>query len=172
MFVGMCGYVVGYQRTPGACRWLEEAGFLMLSRPGKKMVNKVLKVLKMETSHLRSINGNVCLTAPERAGECRYLGNCWAGGCRSKGVCQSWSSAGSTGKACEQGSLSHLPLPPKLTVFSACPSLSDPARRVAVGMFLDYLIPWHCNSTCRLTLSFRWCLQQCAKSRPPQSLML
>lgn len=83
MFVGMRGYAVGYRRTPGACRWLQEAGFLVLSRPDKKMVNKVLKVLKMETSDLRNIDGIVCLAAPELVHECRYLGNNWAGGRRS-----------------------------------------------------------------------------------------
>lgn len=63
------------------------------------------------------------------------------------------------GRACELGSLSHLPLPPKLMVFSACPSLSDPISGVGVRTFLDNPIPWHCNSTRRLKRSLRWCLQ-------------
>ena len=55
----------------------------MLSRPDKKMVNKVFKVLKKETSDLRNINGIVCLAAPERVDECRYLGSSLPGGRRS-----------------------------------------------------------------------------------------
>lgn len=62
---------------------MQVAGFLVVSRPEKKMVNKVLRVLKMETSDLRNINGTVYLAASEHADECRYLGSNWAGGCRS-----------------------------------------------------------------------------------------
>lgn len=152
MLVGMCGYVVGYQKTHRSCRWLEEAGFLELPRPDKKMVNKLLKVLKMETSDLRNINGIGCLAAPDNGDERRYLGNSWTGGCRSSRVCQSWSSAVTTGRACEHGSLSHLSLPLKLPGFSACLPLSDPTRGVTVGTLLDYLIPWNCNSTCMLKI--------------------
>jgi len=111
----------------------------------------------MEVSDLRSINGSVCLAALERVDKCRYLGNNGAGGRRSSRVCASRSSAGSTGRACEPGSLSHLPPPRKLTVCSAGPSPSDPARGVAVGTFPDYLVPWHCNSPRRQQLGSRRC---------------
>lgn len=57
----------------------------------------------------------------------------------------------------ELGSLSQLPFPLELKVLSPCPSLSAPARGVAVGTFLGYLNPWQCNRSCRLKLGIRWC---------------
>lgn len=68
-FVGMCGCVLGCQRTPGACRWLEGNRFLVFSRLNEKTVNKLLKVLQMKTPDFRNINGVICPAAPEPIGE-------------------------------------------------------------------------------------------------------
>lgn len=86
----MFGCVLGYQRTPGACRWLKGAQFLILSRLDEKVVNKLLKVSKMKTPDFRNINRITCLAAPEPIDECKCLGNNW-GRYRSR-FCQSWSS--------------------------------------------------------------------------------
>lgn len=133
---------------------LEHAGgwrgaqFLVWSRLDEKMMNKLLKVSMMKTPDFRNIDGVICLAAPEPTGGCRYLGNNWAGNIETDSA-----RAG----APELGSLSQLPFSPELKGLSACPSLSAPARGVAVGTFLAYLNPWHCNCSCRLKLGIRKC---------------
>lgn len=139
----MCWGIGGHLEHAGSWRGSQ---FLILSRLDKKMLNKLLNVSKMKTPDFRNIDGIICLAAPEPIGECSYLGNNRAGNTDS-----------ATAGAPERGPVSQLSLSPELKGLSACPSLSASARGEAVGTFLGYLNPWHCNCSCRLKLGIRKC---------------
>lgn len=64
----MCWGARGHLEHVGGWRGTR---FVVFSRLGEKMVNKLLKVLKMKTPNFRNINGVICIGAPEPTDECR-----------------------------------------------------------------------------------------------------